>query len=192
MALFKSSMRMSAMGLLAELRTFPEMLDSRHPHRHPELVSGPIMPGQPKPRGAKWALKQVQGDGSSTGGSLLRSGEFQASKPLSFRGGVGVGSNGRPFWLRQRLRAAIVPSPYRGLFGLEVRPVLCSRAISAPGAHRLASTAARATRVHGGLSTRFRAGPRGLASLRIRRQPAGKTRTVLRVRSGSRRRTAGA
>jgi tRNA pseudouridine55 synthase len=30
--------------------------------RHPELVSGPIVPNGPKLRGEKWALKQVQGD----------------------------------------------------------------------------------------------------------------------------------
>ncbi|WP_206756714.1 hypothetical protein, partial [Streptococcus agalactiae] len=29
----------------------------------PELVSGPIVPAKPKPRGEKWTLKRVQGDG---------------------------------------------------------------------------------------------------------------------------------
>ncbi|WP_373486658.1 tRNA pseudouridine(55) synthase TruB [Blastomonas sp.] len=31
--------------------------------RHPELVSGSIVPQEPKPRGEKWTLKRVQGDG---------------------------------------------------------------------------------------------------------------------------------
>ncbi|WP_167398545.1 hypothetical protein [Blastomonas natatoria] len=31
--------------------------------RHTELVSGPIAPDEPMPRGEKWTLKQVQGDG---------------------------------------------------------------------------------------------------------------------------------
>jgi tRNA pseudouridine55 synthase len=34
--------------------------------RHPELVSRPIVPQKPKAQEAKWALKQVQGDGSSS------------------------------------------------------------------------------------------------------------------------------
>ena len=30
--------------------------------RHAELVSAPIVPQEPKPRGEEWALKRVQGD----------------------------------------------------------------------------------------------------------------------------------
>jgi len=39
--------------------------------RHPELVSGLIAPPGPKPRGEKWALKRVQGDGKGWWGALV-------------------------------------------------------------------------------------------------------------------------
>jgi hypothetical protein len=32
-------------------------------HRHPELVSGSILPPEQAVRAEKWTLKQVQGDG---------------------------------------------------------------------------------------------------------------------------------
>jgi tRNA pseudouridine55 synthase len=41
--------------------------------RHPELVSGPIVPQKPKLQEAKWALKQVQGDYNGSSGSHLQS-----------------------------------------------------------------------------------------------------------------------
>jgi tRNA pseudouridine55 synthase len=40
--------------------------------RYPELVSGPIVPDEPKLRGEKWALKQVQGDDKGSSESHLQ------------------------------------------------------------------------------------------------------------------------
>jgi hypothetical protein len=38
------------------------------PTRHPELVSGSIVPNKPPVAADKWTLKQVQGDGAGFNG----------------------------------------------------------------------------------------------------------------------------